>query len=239
MSTLNTGSKINTLIIEDEQDAIDLLSSILKEYCPEITIVGVAQNVDEGVAKINELSPALVLMDVSLGEDKCFEILGKIPEPDFLLVFTTAYSQFAFDAFQYNAVHYMLKPYSISETRKMIAKVVDAKLLMEAKKDKTLTISSLSESLILNLEDICFIEASRAYCTVYTNSNKSYVVSKSLAEMEKEISNSHFIRPHVSYLINVNSVVKLHRMDENNLEMKNGQKVPVARNKREMIKSLF
>lgn len=229
--------QLRTLIIEDEQDSIDLMKNLITNYCPELICCGVAYNVKEGIEKITTLNPDVVLMDVSLGTEKSFEILQQIENNNFILVFTTAYADYAAKAFEHDAVHYMLKPYSISGMRKTIEKIMDAKKLQLIKNSNAnkYAISSLGETILVDIDDILYVEASRAYSKMYLSGNLTYVISKPLSQVEKDLSFHNFFRIHNSFIINLIHVKKILKEKEYSVLMSNESELPISRNKKEIL----
>ncbi len=230
---------IKTLIVEDESDAVELITSIITEYCPELNIIGYAANVKNGIEQIELLKPELVLLDVALGNEKSFEILKHVKSVDFALVFTTAYSEYAFDAFQHDAIHYMLKPYSISEMKKMVQKVKDWRLKSFDNIEKTILINNVGQSLLIVVNEISHLEADRAYCIMHMNDGKMHIISKPLASMETEIELVSFVRCHNSFLVNRNSVVEMTTDYESKLRMKNGTMLPISRSRKDKLMEVF
>lgn len=229
--------QLRTLIIEDEQDSIDLMMNLITNYCPELLCCGIAQNVKEGTEKITQLNPDVVLMDVSLGTEKSFEILQQIDNNNFILVFTTAYADYAVKAFEHDAVYYMLKPYSISGMRKTVEKILDAKKLQSIKNNNVnkYTITSLGETVLLDIDAILYVEASRAYSKMYLTGNLSYIISKPLSQVEKELSFHNFFRIHNSFVINLIHVKKILKEKEYSVIMSNDTAIPISRNKKEIL----
>lgn len=106
---------IRTLIIDDEMKSQATLHKLLEKYCTGIEIVGFAHNVKSGVESINELKPNLVFLDISMPDGDGFEVLQKVKNRDFAVVFTTAFNDYAIKAFQFSALHYLLKPINYLE----------------------------------------------------------------------------------------------------------------------------
>lgn len=228
---------LSLVIVEDEEDAIQLLSNLVRDYCPELNLVGIAKNVSEAVVLINDTNPDVLMLDVTLGNESCFDVLKQITNMNFHLIFTTAYAEYALDAFQYNAVYYLLKPYSISEIRKAVVKVMDNETLKLAKKDKHkfIKIYTSDGRDTIKIEDIIYIHAAGAYSSIYTL-EKTYVISKSLKELETDIDSATFIRSHHSYLVNTKFISKLKKIDNAEfITMTTGEDLPISRRKKEEV----
>ena len=102
--------KISTILVDDETKNNELLSIYLQRHCPTIEIVSIASTIKDAVAKINEIRPKLILMDIVLDQGTGFDILDQIQYEDFLVVFITAYQKYALTAFKFNAIDFLLKP---------------------------------------------------------------------------------------------------------------------------------
>ncbi len=102
--------KLKAILIDDEKSALQSLAFELKEYCPEIEIVGSTRDPQEGMMMIREKNPDILFLDIEMPVINGFELLQKLPAISFDVIFVTAYDQFAVKAFEFNAVDYLLKP---------------------------------------------------------------------------------------------------------------------------------
>ena len=140
--------KLNVLIVEDEELARELLKSYLKDH-PQINLLGECENGFEGVQKINELKPDLVFLDIQMPKITGFEMLQLLDhKPE--VIFTTAYDQFALKAFEFNAVDYLLKPFSKDRLLTAIDKVVSRMANQENNAEKLERLSEFSTSRYLD-----------------------------------------------------------------------------------------
>jgi two-component system LytT family response regulator len=116
--------KLKTIIIDDEVNAVDFINTIIGEYCPELEVIGKAQNVTEGVRKIMESKPDLVFLDVEMPNGTGFDLLAHFPEKEFDVVFITAFNHYAIKAIKFSAVDYILKPININEFIEAVSRVL-------------------------------------------------------------------------------------------------------------------
>ncbi len=116
--------KLKTIIVDDEQDAVDFINSIIIEYCASLEVVGKANNVIQGVAAINDNKPDLVFLDVEMPNGSGFDLLAQFPDKDFDVVFITAFNHYAIKAIKFSAVDYILKPININEFIEAVDRVV-------------------------------------------------------------------------------------------------------------------
>ncbi len=240
------------IIIEDEMDAKQLLSRILSDYCPTVKLIGTASNLNKGEQLINELEPDLVFMDIQLGDQTGFQLMDRLEKKSFKLIITTAYEEFALKAFKYEAIDYILKPYSPKSIIAAIGRVTKAyhdsavyrrldSLLNNKKTSKKISLPTSEGILLININDILHIEADRSYSNVYLENNTKQVISKSLKDLQELLPKSDFFRIHTSYLINLNKIERYSNEDGGAVIMSDKKRVPIARRRKnefmELIKS--
>jgi two-component system LytT family response regulator len=242
--------KLRTLIVDDEQDAVGFISSIIGEYCPALEVSGTANNVLQGVKEINDKKPDLVFLDVEMPNGTGFDLLAQFPEKDFDVVFITAFNHYAIKAIKFSAVDYILKPINISEFIESVNRVVkkrservshgneNLRILMENLRSSTpsrLAIPTSDGMEYLNPRDIIRIEADRSYSWFYLNGGRKILVSKHLKEFQELLSDRYFFRPHNSHLINLKFVKKYIRKEGGYIEMSDEAQIPVSRNRKDIF----
>ena len=217
-------TSLKTLLIDDEKSCLDRLDRLLKHYCPKtIEVVGQCQTVDDAVQAIDRQRPDLVFLDVELGDRTGFDLLGEVPLIDFDVVFSTAHQSYAFQAFQADAVDYLLKPIDPDKLVKAVGKI-----LARSPEDRTEHQHLLAQSVdnqernikrigipnvygrrYIDVEDIVYCRSNGGYTEFYgprIGPNQERLIdtaSDSLKEFEKALTNSGFCRIHASHLINL------------------------------------
>jgi two-component system, LytTR family, response regulator len=244
--------KLRTVIVDDEQDAVDFINSIIVEFCTSLEVVGKANNVVQGVAVINDKKPDLVFLDVEMPNGTGFDLLAQFPEKDFDVVFITAFNHYAIKAIRFSAVDYILKPINIHEFIDAVERVIkkrseksshgneNIKILMEnlrSSPPSRLAIPTADGMEYLNTKDIIRIEADRSYSWFFLNGSRKILVSKHLKEFQELLSDRHFFRPHNSHLINLKYVKKYIRKEGGSIEMIDGSLIPVSRNRKDIFLS--
>ena len=242
--------KLKTLIVDDEQDAVNFINSIIGEYCPSLEVVAKANNIVQGAAAINDKKPDLVFLDVEMPNGNGFDLLAQFPEKDFEVVFITAFNHYAIKAIKFSAVDYILKPINIHEFIEAVNRVVkkrserpsqgneNLKILMEnlrTSPPSRMAIPTADGMEYLNPRDIIRIEADRSYSWFFLTGGRKILVSKHLKEFQELLSDRHFFRSHNSHLINLKYVKKYIRKEGGYIEMTDNTMIPVSRNRKDLF----
>lgn len=237
---------LKTIIIENELNAQCLLSKILNDYCTDIQYNGAAATKQEAVKLINTVKPEVVFMDIELDDGSGFEVLDQVEYTDFKLIFTTAYDEYAVKAFKYEAIDYVLKPYSPKDILSSVQRAKKIKngdhvfkrldnLLKTNKKESQnkISITTTEGISILKINDIIRIEADRSYSHIYLSHNRKMMVSKPLKEFETKLPASQFFRTHTSHLVNLKSIIKYSKEDGGYAVTSDQFKIPISRRRKQ------
>ncbi|GJM33137.1 MAG: DNA-binding response regulator [Saprospiraceae bacterium] len=237
--------QIRAVVIDDEAAARSLILIYLKDFCPEIQVVGEACGVQTGISVITETSPDLIFLDIHLQDGSGFDLLKEFSSPSFRIIFITAYDNFAYKAFQYSAVDYLLKPVDPLQLKKAVEKIQkqsqndnyleQLKTLLENlhdKKAKKIALSASEGLIFLNLNEICRLESKGNYTTFHSKGER-FVVAKSLKEYEQLLPGDQFFRIHQSHLVNIHCVHKILKEEGGAVLMNDGSKLPLARRKKD------
>jgi two-component system LytT family response regulator len=242
--------KLITVIIDDEPDAVDFITSIIGEYCPGLDVCGNAHNIKDGATVIEEIKPDLVFLDVEMPNGNGFDLLARFPQKKFDVIFITAFNHYAIQAIKFSAVDYILKPINITEFIEAVNRVVSKHAANPSSDNETIEI--LLENLrtshptrlviptsdgreYLNPKDIIRIEADRSYSWFFITDRRKILVSKHLKEFQDLLNDRNFFRPHNSHLINLEFVKKFVRHDGGYIEMTDGAQVPISRNRKDLF----
>lgn len=243
--------KLTAVIIEDEKPARDLVAGYLSDH-DNIELVGQYDNGFSGLKAINELKPDVVFLDVQMPKLTGFEMLELIDhQPE--IIFTTAYDQYAIQAFEQNAVDYLLKPFSRERFRDALMKLSD-RLPETGKIDDQLArirkhISEGDEILhrvvikksgkihVISTDKIEYLEAQDDYVMIYTKDER-FLKQQTMKFFEKHLDPEIFIRVHRSYIVNLQSIDRIEPYEKTNfiLSLKSGGKVPVSRSGMQVLK---
>jgi|TARA_B110000902_G_scaffold70393_1_gene83392 two-component system LytT family response regulator len=233
---------IKTLIIEDEENAANGLIQMLKLVLPDVLVLGCCSSIKKSLEFLKHQSVDLVFLDIVLRDGTGLELLERIEERDFEVIFTTAYSDYAIKAFKFNAIDYLLKPIEPSDLvlaverarKRTKEKVAFAELLSYSseKKHQKIRVSTQHVEYLLDVEDIYHLKAEGAY-TLFTTSDNAILVSKNIGYYEDLLVDFEFMRCHQSYLVNMD---KIQVMSGRSLDLENGDQLPVSMRKFSQIK---
>lgn len=246
--------KLETIIIEDEKPARDLLRAYLEEY-EEMEIIGEYDNGFEGLKAVNEKKPDVIFLDVQMPKLTGFEML-EVLEHNPEVIFTTAFDQYAIQAFEQNAVDYLLKPFSRDRFKEAIGKLearfekadkherakrsiekIKIHLAEGEEKLHRVVIKKSGKIHVISTGNISFLEAQDDYVMIYTNDGK-YLKQQTMKYFEKHLDPEQFVRVHRSYIVNVTSIERIEPYEKSNyiLILKDGNKVPVSRSGMQVLK---
>jgi two-component system response regulator LytT len=227
---------IRILVIDDEHYSRDELKHLLVQY-PSIRVVGEADSGESAIMKTIQLQPDVVFLDVEMPKVNGMEVaktLMELKKPP-LVVFATAYPQFAVEAFKYEAINYLLKPFDeeqLEQTMQRISKLLSPTLKETTKPLAKLAIESEGEILYIELKNVKYFYRDDKYTKVITTTNE-YVVKTPLKDLEVKLNPFSFFRIHKSYLVNLDYITRLIPWFSGTyqLEMDQSQeKLPVSRN---------
>ena len=146
---------LRAIIVDDEEPARENLKILLQDFCPEIKVLGLAENITSARKMIEEQKPEVIFLDIRMPSGlEGFELLDSIKDKNFMVVFVTAFKDYAIKAFNANAIHYILKPIDIEELKAAVNKLLQSaekiKNNPENLKAYINTLKNLSENLIHN-----------------------------------------------------------------------------------------
>lgn len=232
--------RLNTVIIDDEPNARENLQLLIKEYCPDLHVVGMASNVSQGKVLIKQFSPDLVFLDIAMPGGDGFSLLNQYNERDFSVVFTTAHSEHALKAYKADAIDYIQKPIDIEDLQKATRKAttynfgkeitVDTEQVTTEDEIEKISIPTRTGYIFIENKNILYFKASENYTEIFLDSGKKIISSKTIKRYEEKINPHIFYRVHKSFIINKHNHLKeLSRHAGNFAVMSNGDNIPIAR----------
>ena len=229
--------KYSALIIDDEEDSRSNTQSMLKNYCPEIEVIGEAESGPDGKLMIQDLKPQVVFLDINMPGMTGFQMLEGIYNRDFCVIFLTAYSEHGINAVKAGATDYLLKPLMLSELQTAIHKVSvyyenksNSTPLLKNEQDKNLILINHSKGFTLtDIKDIVWLEASDNYTNLFLMGQRKIVASKTLKEFEAILPSTDFFRIHRSALINISFVKEYTNHEGGEVILVDGTRVQVSK----------
>lgn len=237
---------LKAIIVDDEPKARENLQILLQDFVKGVEVIALCHNVEEAIAAVGAHSPDVVFLDIQLQRETGFDLLTRLKEINFEVIFTTAYSEYAIKAFKFSAIDYLLKPIDIEELKKAVSKVEKrvsnnmtsrlAQLVQNLKQGSAenykIALPTLEGLVFVNIKDILYCEASSNYTQIFTTEEK-YLVSKTLKEYDELLSDHNFFRIHNSYLININSIKKYVKGEGGYVVLNNNTALDVSKRKKE------
>jgi two-component system LytT family response regulator len=244
---------IKTVLIDDEADALDVLEWQLQTYCSEVEVVARCTSANEGILAISNHRPSLVFLDIEMPGKNGFAVVQAFHEPFFNFVFTTAYNQFAVEAFKAAALDYLLKPIDAEDLLRAVQRHCKRQQGQALQQQLSLLLqhyqqSPLPDKLSFSTQDaihfvapadILYAESSSNYTILLFAGGARMVVSKTLKEVEEMLRPYQFYRIHHSYVVNLTQVSRYVKVDGGGIEMINGHQLPVSRQKKDEIVRLL
>lgn len=243
---------MRVLIVDDEKNAREELRFLLEQH-NNIQIIGEAENGFEAVKLCKELSPDAVFLDIQMPGKNGIEAAGEIislSSPP-VIVFQTAYDEYAIQAFEVEAADYLLKPVSEKRLEKVISRISRkemnaenlSSLLMrlsqpEPDTPKPVPVYSGDAIIPLKQDEIIFIEARGKHCRIISK-NGEYNYSGAFYQLEEKITHPDFCKCHRSFLINTSYILKVDLWFNNTymISLTNtDEKIPVSRGKMDEFK---
>ena len=238
---------LNLIIIDDMQNAREVIASIIRKSFKKINIVATADSVKSGIQAIKQHSPDIVLLDIQMHDGSGFDLLNKIKPLKFKVIFISAYEEHALKAFKFSALDYILKPIDSAELVTAIKKAEEA--LAQAgieegidvisnnrdKESKKIVLKTSESIHVINVKDIIRCEADENYTSFFLNDTNRILISKPLKEYDELLTEYGFFRIHQSHLINLNYFKQFKKADGGFAVMSDGTSVPVSSRKKDLF----
>jgi two-component system LytT family response regulator len=231
---------MRTVIIDDEPDAVDSLELIIEDFLPELAITNTFTDPVKALKKLPHINPDLIFLDINMPGLNGFQLLEKLENFDFNVIFTTAYDEYAIKAFKFGAANYLLKPIDIDDLIAAVKRIMAKSNKENTKRtlnhvrsdvDNKISITSIDGVHFLKPQEIIYLFSERTLTNIVLKSGKEIIVKKPLKEFENSLPSS-FFRIHNSYVINSMYVKKLIKSDTWNVEMDNTEILPISRRRR-------
>ena len=240
---------MRTVIIDDEENARQTISRMVVSGIDDVEIVGEAGDIKSGLELIQQTHPDVLLLDIDLPDGTGVDLLARVKDDDFKLIFITAFEEYAIQAFKFSALDYLLKPFDPEDVQVAFSRAREAKEKEEIQLKLNAFLSNIenisrevkkivlrtSQSLhLVNVQDIINCQADSNYTHFFIAPDKKLMVSKTLKEYDQMLTPYGFFRTHQSYLVNLNFMDHFSKEREH-IVMKDGRSIPVSYRKKEQL----
>jgi two-component system LytT family response regulator len=254
---------LRAIIVDDETNAREALTNLLRIVSPEVELCGEAKNVDQGIALIKEQKPDLVFLDIQMPGKTGFDLLGSFDQIDFGVIFTTAYQEFAIRAFRFSAIDYLLKPIDPDELFSAVGKFnktmghvqpqqlqilqghfdnpAKTQRLTERKKNdfQRIALPTAEGIHFIQMKDIIQCESLGSYTKFHLTNGPAIVVSRLLKEYEEILDDYYFYRVHQSHIVNLEHIKRYVKGDGGQVWMSDNTEIEVSRRRKEDFLALL
>jgi two-component system LytT family response regulator len=246
-------TKLKAIAVDDEQHCLDTLLWEVSRHCPEVEIIAQYKDPEEAFLALKEADISILFLDIHLQSTSGIELLQRLMPVEYHVIFVTAYDEYALQAFDMAATHYLLKPINGKKLRCAIDRIIENSPMLSQEKIERL-ISSLKKELnrfnkvpfpvqtgveFIDPDSIEYVEGDNNYSILHFVDKSKLVVSKTLSHTETVLEEYSFLRIHKSYLINLRYIKKYHKTDGGFVEMEGGKQLAVSKTKKLILKELF
>ena len=229
---------IKTLIVDDEPLAAGLVKEFLSSY-PQFEVVAICHDGFEALKAIQLFQPELIFLDIQMPKITGFELLELLENPPAVL-FTTAFDQYAVQAFDVKGIDYLVKPFSEARFAQAITRFLSqqkTKTVPEAvdypvseERNKRIVVRVKNEIKIIHTQEVRYFEAEDDYISIHTQEGK-FLKKMTMKQLEESLDPEKFARVHRSFLVNLQEVAGLEPYEKESylLRLRSGQKIPVSK----------
>jgi two-component system LytT family response regulator len=240
----------SAIIIDDEAPARNIIKSYLEKF-DEIEIKAECSNGFEGLKSIQEHDPDIIFLDIQMPKVTGFEMLELLDELP-VVIFSTAYDEYAIKAFDMNAVDYLLKPYSEERFDRAVKKALERlresdpgtpeKEVLESHVESSgtlerIVVKSGNKIKVISTEQVDYIEAYDDYVYIHTNDAR-FIKQQTMGFFENHLDEKEFARVHRSYIVRLSNIIQIepYGKDSKVLLLKSGNKIKVSRSGLKVLK---
>ncbi len=238
---------IKAVIIEDNTESAEVLTALIKDFLPQVNLLGTAKSITKAKTLIDNAKPQIVFLDIDLEEGTGFDLLNLFDRIDFEVIFITGHAGYAIEAFKYNALHYIEKPPSPQDLIEAVNRAQKANKTKGINKDEfdslLQSVRSFNKKKIavpvsdgvqfILTEDIVYIKGEGSYSRVKLANGCDLLVSRLIKDFEQQIEERKFFRISKSYLVNLEQVAMFKRTGGGIVVMTDGTEVSVPRKKKD------
>jgi two-component system, LytTR family, response regulator len=240
---------ITATIIDDEPDCCEALTMLLECYCPEVKVLDICYSPEAAIQSVKEHHPQILFLDIEMPFMNGFELLERLGNINFELIFTTSYDQYAIKAIRFSALDYLLKPVDREELQKAVRKAAQRnqhplpqqlELLLQKLNHPSVPVNKIAIPTmegfqLVPAESIISCESQSNYTYLFLKDKRKIIASRNLKEMEGMLEDYPFVRIHHSYIVSTNEVEKYIKGEGGYLIMSDGSNINVSRSRKELL----
>ncbi len=230
--------KIRVLVVDDEKYSRESVKELLENY-DDFDIVGEASSAEEALKKMRKLKPHVLFLDIQLPGISGLEFAKTLHRFKCIVVFVSAYEEYALEAFDVNAVDYLTKPVSLSRFEITVSKIMTTFRTIFPRIDK-LPVKKDDDTIeFVDVDEICYIEEREKNAIVHLPKLTHVLKRTSLTSLQEKLPDE-FVRVHKSYVVNITKVVKMcKRLGRWEMAMECGQRVPISKHLLRSVKKIL
>ncbi|MGB1103542.1 MAG: LytR/AlgR family response regulator transcription factor [Crocinitomicaceae bacterium] len=250
---------LTCIIVDDEAISRETLENYILKYCDSITVKALCENIEEGLCAINKDNPDIVFLDIEMPYGDGFDLLDRVDDINFDVVFITAFSNYAIRALNMSATYYILKPVDIEELIIAVDKIKEKRAKREQNSEETaiqskvlldnlklangqlqrIVLPQLTGFIVISVNDILYAQADDNYSIIHLKNGEKHVVSKTLKFFDDILSDLGFMRIHKSHLINTNEITEYRKGKTAQVQLSNGTYLDISPAKKKGFLELF
>jgi len=244
--------KYTSVILDDERASRKIIKAFVGSYCPQLEIVGEASDIIEGKKLIDQTEPKIVFLDIEMPRGSAFDLLEKYSVLPFRIIFITAYSQYAIQAFNLSSAKYLLKPVDIDEMVNAVHSVCEeidkddqtqlTQVLLENLKEQQINkviIPTTEGFQVVKTNQIKYIQADDNFSILYLDGGEKYMACRKLKFYEQNLKQIGFVRIHRSTIININKVKSYQKGRGGIVTMEDGKELDVSQSRKQIFLDQF
>ena len=238
---------VKALLVDDEKNNLENLKFLLEHDCTGIEVAGMAENGQKAREWLQHNKADVVFLDISMPGETGFEMLEKIPDQNFRVVFVTAHNEFALQAIKASAVDYLLKPVNITELQRTVSKLNEGQNNQQFLQENKQLIDNLFKNFspgqtpvkialpqlggitFLDVNEIISLQADSNYTIIHKKDMQKSVVTKTLKDFEDILDGNQFVRIHKSHIVHLKYITEYSTADGGIVKMNDGNVWSISR----------
>jgi len=240
------------LIIDDEKRIRDFVKRMIDSFNLDVEVFTDGENVETGIESINRIQPDIVFLDIQMPDGTGFDLLNRVKDKKFELIFITAFQEYAIMAIKFSALDYILKPIDDEELKTALQNAIDTVDFkkedsqfealthnLQTNQKRKLVLKTQESVHVVDLSEIIRCEADKNYTFFFLNNGKKILVSRTLKDFETLLSNHGFFRVQQSHLINLEYIERYDKHEGGSVIMRDGSSVPLSPAKKDQFFSML